>query len=117
MQTSKALVPRGRVLGFRVRPRDASSSFSRVPVLRASANEGDKRSSWDTAWRSFQKQMWKHVEPKSPLRQPAPLNARDTLKKQERYLLDLWTSEAALKYGGAAMVTGLLVVLVVAGPP
>jgi hypothetical protein len=42
---------------------------------------------------------------------------RYALPTQERVLLDLWTSEDALKWGSLALVAGLLVVVASAGAP
>jgi hypothetical protein len=99
------------------------STVNRKSVLVQASNDQKPTGDLNDAWASFQRQMQSQVETKSPTARP-PVKAdpgityqQQELRKQERFLLNIWSSQDFSLVGAISAVGILLVLAFVIGPP
>ena len=91
-------------------------------------NKDGKKVDWDRAWSDFKpnvdslKDSLPKVEQKSSSAGPkfskqSLRGQRDTIRKQENAVLDVWSQEIFFKIGGAAIVVILFIFVFIIGPP
>lgn len=125
------------------RPLALGAPASRAPTRRGTNQrgavhvhaQGNEGGDWDKAWSSFQRQVRSQVDVKtktvSGRRGPPPPPRRvlsnqpggwggqegERIRKAERVLLDIWSSEDFNKAGAVASVALLLAFVLIVGPP